>query len=204
MSDESGLPDQTPEERRDIARRYRAQRTAELRRLAAAAMDEEPQAVGEFTASRFEQLAAVPFIGPFLALGMKLKERMSGVPSHTLIALGPSSFNVIQLPGVTTLMIPGEGTGPEPGPVAGESRASNGDRVISVPRDLVRVQQITAAGAKHKISFDLGADEDPLELYTSSLATNPWSRELLNALGAEGVPDGIDPTAEDPLSSGEW
>jgi len=64
--------------------------------------------------------------------------------------------------------------------------------VGSWPREQVSVASVRPRFMRSEVAIDTG-EEKPLILYVSSLRTNPWSAEIVRALGGE-APEPLDLT----------
>jgi len=167
--------EQSLEERLEIARRYRKRRGAELRELAGRCVD-GVEAAGQFSSVPIESMAAVPMVGTFMALWARARsKRRSGLPADLLIALTPQRVHAL---GVRANNV----TAAEPA-VA---------EVGSWPREQVSVASVRPRFMRSEVAIDTG-EEKPLILYVSSLRTNPWSAEIVRALGGE-APEPLDLT----------
>lgn len=171
---ESKADEIDPAERRDVARRYRDQRTRELREAAERAVGHPVQAAGTFHSKLSILFKLIPVFGWITAARHRGRAKRLGVPQFMLLALDEKHVHVV------------------------DSRPPGGDGagglMASWPRSSVTVTSVTPAGSDHRISLAI-AGEGEVELYATSLRTNPWSAEVVRMLGGE-VPDAIDPTAE--------
>jgi hypothetical protein len=159
--------EQSEQERLEVSRRYREQRGRDLRELAQPHLSREALEAGEFSTVPIEALAAVPFLGAFLALATRLRPARRGLSRNVLLALDSERLHLLSIEfGL-------EGTRATP--------------VSSWPRGSVRVGSIEPKFMREAVRLEIDGRE-PLTLYASSLRTNPWAAALLRALGGE-VPD---------------
>lgn len=159
--------EQSERERLEIARRYRGQRGRELRELAQPQLSREVLEAGEFSTVPIEALAAVPFLGAFLALATRLRPSRRGLSHNVLMALDAEELHMLA--------------------VQSELAGTKARLVSSWPRSSVRIGPIKPKFMREAVSFEFDGEE-PLTLYASSLRTNPWAAALLKALGGD-APD---------------
>lgn len=169
--------EQSLEERREIARRYRERRGRELRELAAPCVDGEVEAAGEFSGVPTEALAAIPVLGMFTVPLGRMRARRAGLPTAILAAIGPETVYLL------------------------ERTTDDGERdrivakpAMSWPRSSVRVRSMRRAFMREVVELGVPDREEPLLLYAPSLRTNPWSAEVVRLLGGD---------APEPLDLGE-
>lgn len=163
--------EQSEEERREVARRYREQRRGELFAWAGGAMDTEPVAVGEFQAAMFESLAAIPLFGAFIAGIARLRaarRSIGGLTPTVLVALDGDLMYVLG----TTYELP----------------TQTAKIHSSYPRSTVQVSEIKNRGGYDQVKFEISGEDKPLILYASSLRTNPWATEVVRMLGGDTPP----------------
>jgi hypothetical protein len=166
--------EQTREERLEIARRYRERRGAELRALAASAVEGEVVAAGEFSTVPTEAIASIPGLGMLLLPIARRRSRKLGLSPKVLLALTETKVVALAL---ETAGLRRDETGVRPGRSwsRAEVRAENGGRAFMRDKVLLRVPDA----------------EEPLTLYAPSLRTSPWSAEVVRLLGGV-APDALD------------
>ncbi|HEX6986481.1 MAG TPA: hypothetical protein VF170_13955 [Planctomycetaceae bacterium] len=157
--------EQTREERLEIARRYRERRGAELRALAASAVDGEVVAAGEFSTVPTEAIASIPGLGMVLLPIARRRSRKLGLSPKILLALTEAAG----LRRDETEVRPGR----------------------SWPREEVRAENRGRAFMRDKVLLHVPDAGEPLTLYAPSLRTSPWSAEVVRLLGGE-APDPLD------------
>lgn len=162
--------EQTEEERLEVARRYRARRTRELRDLAAPHVDGEVVEAGEFSTLPLESLAAIPILGAFFAFVARARQSRKRMTPNVLVALTRDDAWV--------LAMHGEVEGPRLEPISSWPRSSI--RVASVERKFMREQVM--------LEIDGG---ERLKLFASPLRTNPWAAAVVRELGGE-APEPLD------------
>lgn len=164
------VKEQSERERLEIARRYREQHRLELRELAQPAVGGELIEVGEFSTVPIEALAAVPFLGAFLALAARIRPARRGLGRNVLLALDQDEAYLLSI-----------GAQPE-GPQA---------RLVSRwPRSAVRVASVEPRFMREAVTLEIDG-HDSLTLYASSLRTNPWAAAVIVALGGD-APEPLD------------
>ena len=89
--------EQTRDERLEIARRYRERRGAELRALAASAVDGEVVAAGEFSTVPTEAIASIPGLGMLLLPIARRRSRKLGLSPKILLALTETTAEALLL-----------------------------------------------------------------------------------------------------------
>lgn len=170
------VKEQSERERLEIARRYREHHRLELRELAQPEVGGELFEVGEFSTVPIEALAAVPFLGAFLALATRVRPARRGLGRNVLLALDPDDAYLLSV-----------GTKPE------GRRAS---LVSRWPRSAVRIASVEPRFMREAVTLEIEG-HDPLTLYASSLRANPWAAAVIRALGGD-APEPLDlrPAAE--------
>lgn len=156
--------EQSEQERREIARRYRASRGQELRALAAPHLEREPIAAGEFSTVPIESLAAIPLLGAFFAAFVRARQSRKRLTPNVLIALDEEQMHL--------LAVRSEVAGP-----TAEPRSS-------WPRPEVRVSSVRPRFMREEVTLEIDG-EDPLKLYARNLRTNPWAAEIVRLLGGD-------------------
>ncbi len=159
--------EQSERERLEIARRYREQRGRELCELARPHLRRDVLEVGEFSTVPIEALAAVPFLGAFLALATRLRPSHRGLSRNVLMALDRDELHLLA--------------------IQFELEGTKATLVSSWPRSSVRIGAIKPKFMREAVSFEIDG-QAPMTLYASSLRTNPWAAALVKALGGE-APD---------------
>ena len=162
--------EQSERESAEIARRYRDRRGRELRAMAEPHLDREVLEVGEFATAPIEALAAMPFLGAFLALATRLRPSRQGLSRNVLLALDREELHLLTIR---------EGI-----------EDSEATVVTSWPRGRVRVSSVEPKFMREAVRFEIEGD-DPLKLYAPSLRTNPWTAALIRALGGD-APEPLD------------
>lgn len=162
--------EQSEDERRRIARRYRERRGTELEDLARRAGIEAPLAVGEFSSVPLEDFAAIPLVGAAAAGIARLKGHRHGLPAQFLLAVDDAGVHAIER----------RSTAPE--------RERNVKVVKRWDRGSIRVAAVRKQSLKTAVGLDVDGSDKPLILYTTSLQLNPWSAEVVRQLGGEAPP----------------
>ncbi len=164
------VKEQSERERLEIARRYREHHRLELRELAQPEVDGELLEVGEFSTVPIEALAAVPFLGAFLALATRFRPARRGLGRNVLLALDRDDAYLLSV-----------GSKPE------GQRAS---LVSRWPRSAVRIASVEPRFMREAVTLEVEG-HDPLTLYASSLRANPWAAAVVRALGGD-APEPLD------------
>lgn len=166
--------EQTREERLAIARRYRARRGAELRELAAGAVDGEVVAAGEFSTVPTEAIASIPGLGMLLLPLARRRSRKVGLSPLLLLALTVDAVHALALD------------------AAGLRRNETEVRPArSWPRSEVTAERGGRAFMRDRVLLHVPDADEPLTLYAPTLRTNPWSAEVVRLLGGE-APEPMD------------
>jgi hypothetical protein len=170
------VKEQSERERLEIARRYREQHRLELLELAQPEVGGEVLEVGEFSTVPIEALAAVPFLGAFLALATRVRPPRRELGRNVLLALDRDDAYLLS--------------------VGGRPQGSEASLVSRWPRSAVRVTSVEPRFMREAVTLEIDG-HDPLTLYASSLRTNPWAAALVRALGGD-APEPLDlrPTAD--------
>lgn len=164
------VKEQSERDRLEIARRYREHHGLELRELARPEVAGEALEVGEFSTVPIEALAAVPFLGAFLALAARVRPSRRGLGRNVLLALDRDAVYLLSVR-------------PEP-----EGRKAS--LVSRWPRSAVRVASVEPRFMREALTLEIEGGER-LTLYASSLRTNPWAAALIRALGGD-APEPLD------------
>lgn len=174
--------DQSETERLEVARRFRAKKTDDLKALVRPLIDAEPLEVGEFSTRPLEALAAVPIVGAFLALGSRAARSRSKLSADVLVAVDAEQVHLLSLRN--------EVTGPKAAPI------------WSRPRGQARVVSVAPKFMREEVVIDLDGEEKPLRLYANALKTNPWAAGVVRALGGD-APQPMDLSAPPEPASRE-
>ena len=162
--------EQSDAERREIARRYRGRRGEELTAIARDAGIESPEAVGEFSSVPLEDFAAIPFVGAIAAGVAKLKGRRHGLPNQLYLVVDAGSV------------------------IAIARRWTQAHSKLEVrelrrwSRSEIRVERVMKRSLKTQVIFAIEGEDKPLVLYATSLRINPWSADVVSALGGNVPP----------------
>ena len=176
VSPDATEDEQSRQERLEIARRYRERRGRELRELAATCVEGEVVAAGEFSGVATEALAAIPGLGMILLPFARRKSRRQGLPPDMLLALDRDTLHVLEL---------------SPSDVRRDGMQASPSR--SWPRAAVSAERAGRVFMRDRIALRVPDETEPLNLFVSSLLTNPWSAEVVRLLGAE-TPEPLDLT----------
>jgi hypothetical protein len=164
------IKEQSERERLEIARRYREQHGRELRELIQPEVEGDVLEVGEFSTVPIEALAAVPFLGAFLALATRVPPSRRGLGRNVLLTLDRDDVYLLS--------------------VGTEKQAAKVSLVSRWPRSAVRVTSVEPRFMREAVTLEIEGQE-PLTLFASSLRTNPWGAALIRALGGK-APDPLD------------
>lgn len=171
---EASGDEQSLEERREIARRYRERRGSELRELAGRCVEGEVEAAGEFATVPTEALAAIPGLGMLLLPLARRRSRRAGLPPKLLLALDADRLHAIGL----------ENADLRRNKVAVEPAAS-------WDRSDVSIERSGRVFMRDRMLLSVPGRDEPITLYATSLITNPWSAAVVRALGGN-APDPLD------------
>lgn len=174
--------EQSESERLEISRRYRERRGRELRELAEPHVDGEVSEAGEFSTAPLEALAAIPILGAFFALFVRLRAARRKLAPTVLVALDSDQLYLLGM--------------------RSEVEGPKTKLISSWPRADARVESVTPRFMREKVVVEI-AGREPLNLYASSLRTNPWAAAIVRELGGE-APEPLDlsdsPSADQPRS----
>lgn len=175
--DSSAEEYQSREERLEVARRYRERRGRELRELAATATGGPVAAAGEFSSVPTEALAAIPGLGMLMLPLARRKARKLGLAPKLLLALDSEHLYALEL---------------RPADV----RRNNDEvrPITSWPRAEVAIERDGRAFMRDRVQLTVPDRATPIELFASTLITNPWSAEVVRLLGGE-APEPLDLSA---------
>ena len=155
--------DQSEEERLAVARRFRKQKTEQLRALAEPVIGAAPVEVGEFSTRPLEALAAVPVVGAFLALGARAGRGRHRLSPSVLLALDAANAHL--------LAVKNDVAGPQV------------SLIWSRPRGELTIAGVSPKFMREQVEIKLEGEEEPLRLYANSLRANPWAAGVVRALG---------------------
>ena len=171
--------EQSREERLAIARRYRERRGTELKALAAAAVDGDVLAAGEFSTVATEALAAVPGVGMLLLPLARRRSRKVGLGPRLLLALDAERLYALDL---------------RAGGLRRDGQEASAGQ--SWPRDEASVERTGRVFMRDRVALSVPDRGEPITLYAPPLITNPWSAEVVRLLGGE-APEPLDLQAPD-------
>lgn len=191
---ESSAQDPSARSRRDVAVKYRAQRTRELNERAEAAVGAPVAAAGSFSAYGTWGAATkmlklmIPVVGWYLLARDRRAAR--GVADVQILAVDDERLYAI-------------------GPGAGQATWSPAEKpeiLESWSLAEIELLGLERQGTDHVISLRDRTGGRELRFFCSSLQTNPWASEVVRRLGGAvpepiGEPDTLEPYDEPPRES---
>lgn len=157
--------DQSEAERLAVARRFRTQKTGELKGLVRPLIGAEPLEVGEFSTRPLEALAAVPLVGAFLALGSRIAGSRRRLSADVVVAVDAARVHLLS--------------------VRNEVAGPKAKLLWSRPRSEARVTSVAPKFMREEVLIELEGEEEPLRLFANALRTNPWAAGVVRALGGD-------------------